>query len=133
MKTNGKSFTVKTYLKDSNGNTANFFGFDWNCGIYSSGGACSSCQISYIQSTNTCSGTCDSGNSNCACYGTIGKCTKSPLTTHSQAYPMIIVVKGGESTCPRTTKSGAAATSSASFLLLASCVLLNSILGGRQT
>jgi hypothetical protein len=73
--------------------------------------------------------TCNGGNSNCACSGTLGVCNKSPLTTFSQAQPMLIVVKGGESKCPGKAKSGEASVHSASMTIFTLtftvlCVLL---------
>jgi hypothetical protein len=131
MKTNGKSFYVRQYLKDKNGKPADFYGFDWNCGA--SLGTCDAgtflrCGVTYDPSNNACLGsTCNGGNSNCACSGQLGVCNKSPLTTFSQAQPMLIVVKGGESACPGKKKSGASSLN-ASITMIASSFAILSVL-----
>jgi hypothetical protein len=133
MKTNGKSFYVETFLQDNKGKAANFFGFDWNCANSAIFGACGNCQVDYSKGSNSCGGTtCNGGNANCACSGTLGQCTNSPLTTFSQAMPKIIVVNGGASACPGNPQKSIgdkrypslAVLIAAPFLLLLSAVTL---------
>ena len=127
MKTNGKSFYVRQYLKDKDGKAAMFYGFDWNCpnSLGScDGGTMLQCGVTYSPSSNSCMGsTCNSGNSNCACSGQLGVCNNSPLTTFSQVQPKLVVVKGGESACPGK-KSGASSLGPSTAMLASSLAVL---------